>query len=425
MRPRTTTTSGRRRAAALALGALATLGALGAPARAQEGGDAQLKAEYDEVIGKEAQMLQELQQAQQARRAAGDKLHRLEADTRAKQLELLRASADLDQAEAALELRIIARRQALQQVHTTRDRLRAQIAAAYVTGGDHGGQIEAFLAAGTTEEIGQAITYGRAVSSTTQRLVDQLVVVEAKATEAARAANRARTRAQDSRDTIAQAASFLLSARAQQQSLVRDLDLKFLVEAQALREVQGRKAVVEGRINAMNTASDGVAMILNQRQADQPDWVPGVVETSSPIAGVEVSSPYGPRFHPILHITRLHAGCDLGSPTGTEIHAAADGVVVLAEVRGGYGNAVVIDHGNSLATLYGHTSKMLVKAGDRVYRGEVIALVGSTGLSTGPHLHFETRVKGLPIDPEGVVDFQAPVDYEALAKAAAKAGFTP
>lgn len=424
MRHRSTTT-GRRRAAALVLGVLATLGVLGAPAVAQEGGDAQLKAEYDEVIGKEAQMLQDLQQAQQARRQASDKLHQLQADTRAKQLELLQASADLERAEAALELRIIARHRAVDEVRRTRARLREQIAAAYVTGGDHGGQIEAFLTAGTTEEIGQAITYGRAVSSTTQRLVDQLVVVEGKATTAARAANRARASAQDSRDTIAGAASFLLDARQQQESLVRDLDLKFLVEAQALREVQGRKAVVEGRINAMNTASDGVAMILNQRQADQPDWVPGSVVTSSPIAGVKVSSPYGQRFHPILHITRLHAGCDLGSPVGTEIHAAADGVVVLAEVRGGYGNAVVIDHGNSLATLYGHTSKMLVQPGERVYRGEVIALVGSTGLSTGPHLHFETRVKGLPIDPEGVVDFAAPVDYAALAKAAADSGFTP
>ena len=96
---------------------------------------------------------------------------------------------------------------------------------------------------------------------------------------------------------------------------------------------------------------------------------------------------------------------------------AADGVVVVAEVRGGYGNAVAIDHGNSLATFYAHTSVMLVKPGDLVARGDVIALVGSTGLSTGPHLHFETRLKGLPVDPEGVVDFTRPTDaagYEEL-----------
>ena len=88
---------------------------------------------------------------------------------------------------------------------------------------------------------------------------------------------------------------------------------------------------------------------------------------------------------------------------------------MLAEVRGGYGNAVVIDHGNSLGTLYGHTSKMLVKPGQLVKRGDVIALVGSTGLSTGPHLHFETRIKGMPIDPEGVIDFDEKVVYPVLA----------
>jgi murein DD-endopeptidase MepM/ murein hydrolase activator NlpD len=75
---------------------------------------------------------------------------------------------------------------------------------------------------------------------------------------------------------------------------------------------------------------------------------------------------------------------------------------------------VVIDHGNSLGTLYGHNSRLMVSAGDVVERGDVIALMGSTGLSTGPHSHFETRIKGLPIDPEGVIDFAQEIDYDDL-----------
>lgn len=390
-------------------------------APAQEGDGASLKAEYDEVIGKEAEMLADLQQAQQARSAASEKLRGLQADTRAKQVELYTTSAQLQQAEAVVELRIIARKRAEAKVRRSRDRLRAQIVAAYVTGGDHGSQLEAFLQAGSSQEIGQALAYGRAVSGSTEALVTELEAAEKVEATAARAAHRAKERTKRTRDDLARAAAVLVAAQQQQQSLVQDLNLKFLVEAQALREVQGRKAVVEGRINSMNRASDGVAQLLNQLQADQPDWVPGSVITSSPLSGVLPSSAYGPRLHPILGITRLHAGCDLGAPTGAELHATADGVVVVAEVRGGYGNAVVIDHGNSLATLYGHTSKMLVKVGDKVHRGQLIALVGSTGLSTGPHLHLETRIKGLPIDPESVIDFAAPVDYDALDEAAAAA----
>lgn len=127
---------------------------------------------------------------------------------------------------------------------------------------------------------------------------------------------------------------------------------------------------------------------------------------------MSISSHFGQRFHPILKINRLHAGGDLGAPPGAEVRAAADGFVVLAAVQGGYGNTTVIDHGNSLGTLYGHQSRLLVKAGDVVHRGDVIGLVGSTGVSTGPHLHFETRLKGMPIDPEGLIDFDAPVTYD-------------
>ena len=84
---------------------------------------------------------------------------------------------------------------------------------------------------------------------------------------------------------------------------------------------------------------------------------------------------------------------------GTPIHAAADGVVVWAGPRGGYGNCTIIDHGNSLATLYGHQSVIGVTVGQHVTRNQVIGKVGSTGMSTGPHLHFEVRVNGVPVDP--------------------------
>ena len=105
------------------------------------------------------------------------------------------------------------------------------------------------------------------------------------------------------------------------------------------------------------------------------------------------------RAHPILHIDRPHEGIDVSAPSGTPIEAPAAGVVVSAGWETGFGNCVVLDHGFGVVTKYAHASRLLVRAGQHVKRGERIALVGSTGLATGPHLHYEVHVNGKPVDP--------------------------
>ncbi len=104
-------------------------------------------------------------------------------------------------------------------------------------------------------------------------------------------------------------------------------------------------------------------------------------------------------MHPIFHEMRMHTGIDIGAGYGAPVHAAATGVVVTAGVISGYGNAVVIDHGDGIATLYGHLSRFAVRTGQRVDVGQTVGAVGNTGNSTGPHLHFEVRVRGVPVDP--------------------------
>lgn len=114
-----------------------------------------------------------------------------------------------------------------------------------------------------------------------------------------------------------------------------------------------------------------------------------------------VTSNFGTRIHPITKKEKKHTGIDFGAPQGTSIYAAESGVVILSEYWSGYGNCIIIDHGNGLWTLYGHIKNggRLVKEGDTVKRGDKIALVGSTGNSTGPHLHFEVRKNEVPVNP--------------------------
>lgn len=124
-----------------------------------------------------------------------------------------------------------------------------------------------------------------------------------------------------------------------------------------------------------------------------------MIPSSRPI-DVAVGSGFGFRADPFTGRGALHTGLDFPSPVGTEIHAAASGVVRTAEMHPEYGLMLEIDHGNGLMTRYGHTSKILVKVGDLVKRGQVVADVGTTGRSTGPHLHFEVLVDGVPQDPQ-------------------------
>ena len=113
-----------------------------------------------------------------------------------------------------------------------------------------------------------------------------------------------------------------------------------------------------------------------------------------------LTSLYGYRIHPILDYERLHAGLDIGAKFGEEIIAADGGTVLIAEYSDSYGNFVLIDHGDRYSTAYGHMSEIAVEAGQEVKQGELIGYIGSTGWSTGPHLHFEIRLDGERIDPE-------------------------
>jgi murein DD-endopeptidase MepM/ murein hydrolase activator NlpD len=144
--------------------------------------------------------------------------------------------------------------------------------------------------------------------------------------------------------------------------------------------------------------SQAISRLIQQRITLGQFAYRGTGQMLLPCAG-EVTSGFGWRMHPVLGYERFHSGIDLGADYGSLIHAADRGLVIFAGWYGGYGNAVIIDHGGGITTLYGHASELYIAEGQEVQRGQAIAAVGSTGLSTGPHLHFEVRRNGDPTDP--------------------------
>lgn len=179
-------------------------------------------------------------------------------------------------------------------------------------------------------------------------------------------------------------------------------------EQELVERLRSDQSALEAAEAQLAQDSEDLTQLILQRVAEQRAKDAAAGRGSVVIRGTglmslpsdgPITSSFGWRVHPILGYERFHSGTDFGADYGSTIRAANTGIVIYAGWYGGYGNAVVIDHGNSITTLYGHASELYVAEGQVVQRGQAIASVGSTGLSTGPHLHFEVRQDGEPVDP--------------------------
>ncbi|MBP2651842.1 MAG: Peptidase [Firmicutes bacterium] len=181
-------------------------------------------------------------------------------------------------------------------------------------------------------------------------------------------------------------------------------DKKSIVEQRKReRETLLKKAVddrdtAEQTYQELQAISKRIEEMLQRTQNGSSQAVGSTGTMMWPISG-PITSEYGWRTHPIFGTQRYHSGLDIGADYGDPIRAADSGVVVSAGWLGGYGKAVIIDHGGGLSTVYGHNSEILVSEGEHVTKGQVIALAGATGYATGPHCHFEVRQNGSPVDP--------------------------
>lgn len=164
--------------------------------------------------------------------------------------------------------------------------------------------------------------------------------------------------------------------------------------ARLQKEITAQKKAEEAAARRATRVHSNITVSSGPRNGQSYTW---------PLPGhYSISSPFGYRVHPILGYSKFHSGVDIPAPSGTPIVAAKSGTVIMSQLMSGYGNVVMVDHGDTV-TVYAHCSALNVGVGESVKAGDVIAFVGSTGLSTGAHLHFEVRVNGSPVNPLGYV----------------------
>jgi murein DD-endopeptidase MepM/ murein hydrolase activator NlpD len=188
--------------------------------------------------------------------------------------------------------------------------------------------------------------------------------------------------------------SAVASLRAEKADVLAAREAAAAAKRAVVEEIHGHQAKLQRAEDQLERDSASIQALLSGSSSG----VPGSGQLLWPANG-PVTSPFGYRTHPIFGYTRLHTGIDIGAPYGAPVIAADGGTVVFAGVMSGYGNAIVVDHGGGLATTYNHLSAFGVSDGQRVGRGQYVAAVGCTGYCTGPHLHFEVRVNGTPVDP--------------------------
>ncbi len=365
-------------------------------------------SELDDVRAEIAELNRQINTARAESRRVGEDLSAAEERLSLAQSEYLDARSKVDALTAtiaaqearhavlvdelaALEAQLV---ETAARLHSTKEALELQAVALYMeaTSSTMGTLVLEF------ESVAQAtigIAYTDDVASETEDVFDTFAFLKE---EEGRQRDAAEIRRQESTELLAEldAERLVLEADA-----ARLEELRVAAEAE-LAQVQNLLGSIRSQISAAEEHKDGLEedAARIQRELERLQSAEGQAPSilSYPVNG-RVSSPFGYRVHPIFGTRRLHTGIDMSAGYGATISAAGTGTVILSGPYGGYGNAVVIDHGGGLATLYAHQSKITVSVGQIVDRGQTIGYIGCTGYCTGPHLHFETRESGVPVDP--------------------------
>jgi murein DD-endopeptidase MepM/ murein hydrolase activator NlpD len=362
----------------------------------------ELRSLVGEASAQEAGLLSEIADIEARLDDLDDAVWDLTKQSTAAQRRLDAAERNLKKAEADQDVAIRRLGVAQGQVDASRQQMNQTVAAMYQRGTSEEQALYVALVQGAANanDLFSAQRYVAGAIKTNRRELDHFLALKE---EADRLRHQVEARAQEIRTTRDEQAAERDRLRGlKDQALANRAAAKSEEDRQQelLKQVQDKKSDFQSELNALQVESGAVGDFLRQVQAGQK-LAPRKKRTFRAPVGAPVSSGFGTRVHPILGEVRVHTGIDYAAGTGVPIKAAGSGIVVWAGPRGGYGNAVIIDHRNGLATLYAHQSRVNATVGQKVSTGQVVGFVGQTGMSTGPHLHFEVRELGAPVDPLG------------------------
>lgn len=356
-----------------------------------------LRAQVSEASAKEAAVLDALDEVAATRRSIDAQVADIEAELATVEAEIEAASERLGALGADLQRAEVKLSATETDLNGARSELTDRAVRAYIR------QPVAQLASVLLErqsfrELAATRDFLHAMVEAQARSIDRYQALRRELSGERRDLTTVRDEAARHREEVAFYRQQLVEVRARRLALRTSAVAEEARQKTLLADVRSRVREFEAEIAALKKESDAIGVLLRARQKAQKKSPSGTGALSAPVGGV-ITSGFGPRRHPIFGTMRMHNGIDFSAPSGTPVRAAADGVVVVAGERGGYGTTVLVDHGNTLGTLYAHLSRAAVAEGASVTRGTVIAYAGSSGYSTGPHLHFEVRANGQPVDP--------------------------
>jgi murein DD-endopeptidase MepM/ murein hydrolase activator NlpD len=386
----------------VALIALCLLMSLAAPATAHD--DQRLREIDQEIAQKRAQ----IEAAEDARRslldqiAASDaKLDDIDATLGELRAMLAETRARFAPVQAAYVIAVANHRNLVRRVNRTQMKLNGQIqtlgqraAGAYVAG--PGSWFEVVLTSSSFGDLISRQELANRVLLFDSSIVDQVETTKARLEDMREEAAEARAEIKVRRDELKAQVDRVARLTARQAAAQAALEQELAFREDALQDVEAAKSSYEAAVRDLQAESDRIRGIIQGGGSSGSGSAGGTFYW--PTAG-SVTSGYGWRVHPIYGTRRFHSGVDMGGACGQPIYAAASGSVLSVYWSEGYGLFTILDHGNGLATAYAHQSSTNMSNGEQVSRGEQIGQVGTTGWSTGCHLHFEVRVNGSPVDP--------------------------